>query len=336
MNRQLSRRALLATLGAVGIPIGAPSSSAAAVGDSYTLRLGFADTTTSAQGLAALRFASAVNRRTNGRLKVEVYPGGQLGQQQETVDGLTTGVVDLALTSATLLQPLVPKFQVLDMPFLFKDLAAGLRVLDGPIGAEFFAELETKGILGLGWGISGLRELETTNKPVVTPEDAKGLRVRIQSGAVNVATYQALGAIPVAIDVNEAFTALSQHTVDGIDLPLSSFTVQKFYVSCKHIAMSNHTLVLIPVLGSKRKIDALPRALQTVLKEEGRAVIPFWRANLAQQTAAQATFLKQNGVAFTEIQYPAFRKAMEPVYAQFQAKLGGDLIDRITRAANAA
>src|SRR5262249_2735352 len=153
---------------------------------------------------------------------------------------------------------LIPQFQVLDMPFLFKNMPAAQRVLDGAIGDELFAQLPGKGMIGLGWGTDGFRALETTSKPISAVDDMKGLRIRIQGGPVFVATYQALGAIPITIDLHETYLALQQHTVDAVDLALGGFTSAKFYTVARHVAISNHVLVVNPILGSRRRIEALP------------------------------------------------------------------------------
>jgi TRAP-type transport system periplasmic protein len=179
------------------------------------------------------------------------------------------------------------------------------------------------------------KEISTTTKAVVVPEDMKGLRMRIQNGAVFVATYQALGAIPVVIDATEVFVALQQRTVDAIDINLNAVREGKFYTLIKHVALANHILAVNPLFGSRRKIEGLPAPIQKIIKEEGRALEPFWRSLTAKQTAADVQTLKDNGVAFTEIQYAPFRKAMEPVYATFQARLGADLLERVSRAAGA-
>jgi TRAP-type transport system periplasmic protein len=275
-----------------------------------------------------------VARRSNGQLKVEVYPSGQVAKEKEAIDGLTTGVIDFAVTSTPELEALFARFELFNLPFLFKDSATAFRIIDGPLGGEFFADLESKGIVGLGWGTTGFKEVVTAGKAVVVPEDMKGLRIRIQPSAVSVATYRALGAIPVAIDTSEVFTALSQHTLDGTESILDAVASRKWDVILKHVAMTNHVFVLNPLLGSKRKIDGLPLALQRIVKEEGRVAALFFRRITADQTLADIQAFKKNGVAFSEVQYPAFRKAMDPVYAQFQSKLGGDLIDRVSRAAN--
>jgi TRAP-type transport system periplasmic protein len=334
MTRRRTRGAFLGALSVFGSQFNGSATGPASAAPTYTLRLSMAQSVTSMLATAALRFASAVGRRSNGAVTIEVYPDGQLAQEQETIDGLVTGVIDFSIESSAFLLSRFPQYQVFDAPFLFKDVATAYRVLDGSIGSELFAELEPKGIVGLGWATQGFRELETTSKPVSTPEDLKGLRMRIAGGGVFVAMYQALGAIPVTINPNETLMALSQHAADGIDYNLDGFSSGKFYTVVKHVAMTNHSILLQPLLGSKRKIESLPLALQRIVKEEGKAATSFMRSLVPRQTAAAIRFLKQNGVLFTDIQYPAFRKAVDPVYATLQSKLGGNLLDRISRAAN--
>jgi TRAP-type transport system periplasmic protein len=331
--KSLSRRSLIGAICALGSPIGRPTAAGAAVPEQHTMRLAMPTAADSIFGQAALHLASAVQRRSNGQLKIEVYPNGQLASQQATIDGLVTGVIDLAIEASGFLVPLFPQYAVWDMPFIVRDLATGYRIQDGDIGREMFAQLEPKGIVGLAWGSAGFKELQTT-RPIISQDDIKGLRMRIPSGAVYVATYQALGAIPLVIDLSETYTALSQHTVEGIDLNLDGFATGKYYTIVKHIAWLHHFFAVQPVLGSKRKIEALPPGLQKILREEGRAVTPFWRSQLARQIAADVDIFKKNGVAFSEIPYAPLRKAVDPVYTLYGAKIGGELVDRFARAAN--
>ena len=322
----------MVTLGVLGVPFGAATPGRAAEIETYTLRLAQSSPTNNPHVVAALHFAAAVARRSKGQVRVEVYPNGQLGSEKDNVDALISGVIDFTIGTSATLVPLFPRYQVLDMPFLFKSFGAGYRVLDGQIGNELFAELESKGIVGLGWGIGGFRQIETTTRAIIVPDDMKGLRIRIVGGAVQVAMYQALGAVPVTIDIAETYTALSQHTIDAMEIPLATIVLSKYYTVIKHVAMSNHILSVNPLLGSKRKIESLPATVQKIIKEEAKAVVPFWRSLIAVQLASDVQALKANGVAFTEIQSAGFRKAMDPIYASVQAKLGDNLIDRISRA----
>ena len=334
MNQRLSRRYILGTLGALGTPFGLPLAGLAATADTYTMRVNVSTAADSANALAMLRLGAATGRRSNGRLKIEVYPNGQLVSEAASIEGLMNGVIDMAMQASTFLVPLFPSYQVFDTPFLFRNTTTSFRILDGPIGQELFAQLASKGILGLAWGSDGFRILATTSKAVVVPEDVKGLRIRIQGAALPSATFQALGAIPVAIDGSELFTALSQRTVDGTDFPLVSIADRKLYTIIKHIAMTNHVFAVVPLFANKRKVEALPPALQKILREEVRSLVPFWRSLTAERIAEASQILKANGVAYTEIQYAGFRKAMDPIYANVQSKLGGDLLDRISRVAS--
>src|ERR1700676_2561394 len=148
MHRRPSRRYFLGMLGGLAAPTSVPAVSSLAAAETYTMRMGLADSAVSVPGLTALRFAAAVNRRSNGQLKIEVYPSGQLAQQQASIDGLTTGSLDLTIQAPSFLASLFPRFEVLYLPFLFRNLATAFRTLDGPIGTELFSELESKGIVG--------------------------------------------------------------------------------------------------------------------------------------------------------------------------------------------
>src|SRR5262249_3874694 len=112
-----------------------------------------------------------------------------------------------------------------------------------------------------------------------------------------------------------------------------NFRNMKWYMVVKHVAMTNHFFGANPILGSKRKLDALPAPLQRIVKEEGRAAVSYWRSLTAPKVAEAPAFLKDKGVSFSEVNHELFRKAMEPIYTSFQTKLGSDLIDRVSRAA---
>jgi TRAP-type transport system periplasmic protein len=330
MSRRLSRRGLLGALGALGVPAGLPLACRAA--DSYTLRLNITIAANSVQGVAAVHLAQALNRRSNGQIKVELYPNNQLAKESDIAETLVSGVLDMAIVELSTLFPLLTELQVFNMPFLFKNFDTAFRVLDGPIGDGLFVDLAAKGVSGLSWGTSGFKELETTNKAVVVPDDMKGMRIRIQHSPVYVAIYQALGAIPVVIDMSESYVALTQHTVDALEITLDAFTTGKFYAVAKHVAMMNHIFAVTPLVMSRRKLESMPVALQKMVREEGKAAIQFWRSNVIKQTNDDVLILKQNGVAFTEVQYPLFRKQVEPIYALVQKTVGGNLIERVNRA----
>ena len=261
----VSRARFAAALGATCATLSSVRTAKAA--PAYTMRLSNPDTATSLLGTAMSSFAAAVGRRSNGQLSIEVYPNGQLAKQQEIVQDLLSGVIDFGVIGASFLTQLFPVFQILDLPFPFRDLAAGYRVLDSPVTTDLYAQLEQKGIAGIAVGIAAFKQIETTAKPITLPDDLRGLRLRVQTGAVPVATYQALGAIPVAVDLSETLVALSQHTVDGMDFTVDAFTTFKAYTVVKCCAMTNQFFSSTPLLASKQKLDALPMPLQRIVRE---------------------------------------------------------------------
>jgi tripartite ATP-independent transporter DctP family solute receptor len=307
----------------------------AVAAESYTLRMSVAGPNGGSMVDSGLQFAQAVHRRTNGQVTIETYPNAQLAKQEESIDAMANGVIDLAMVSSSFLVPRVPRFQIFDVPFLFKDIASAFKVMNGPLGNEFLSDLESKGVLGLTWGTAGFKELGTTNRVVTAPEDMKGLRIRIASGPVFVATYQALGAIPVALDTSETFTALTQHTIDGMDNALWVVSAGKFYTVIKHVAMLNLILSVVLLMGSKRRLEALPANLLAAVRDEGKRLTGPFRVATDKQNADAVQILKANGVQFTEGNYAVFRRAVEPVYAMVQARLGGDLLERVSKTASA-
>jgi TRAP-type transport system periplasmic protein len=331
-----SRKQFIRLAGTLGVT-GALVYRRAGAADSYTLRLSSTSGPTTAWNVAALRLGALVDRRSNGRLKIEVYANSQLAKQGETIQGIQSGVIDLALGEASVFfEPAFPQLQVLTLPFMFKDAPTAFRVLDGPVGTELSTEFGKKGMVALGWGTAGFRQMESDSKVIRTPDDMKGLRFRIQGGAVAVGMAQALGALPVTIDITEVFTAFTQHTIDVIDSTIDAFVTNKTYSIVKHVAVTNHVLVLQPLMASKPKIESMPADLQKILKEEAKAIQPGWRTLAAQRTAEGLDLLRSQGVTVNEIDYPPFRRAMAPVYAALQARLGGDLIQRISRQTGAA
>jgi TRAP-type transport system periplasmic protein len=312
------------------------AARAAETADTYTLRMNVPGSPSMPWNVIAAQWAVSVARRSNGRLKIELYPNSQLASEQATVESLLSGVIDLTYQATAALVPIVPRLQVLELPFIFKNAEAAFRVLDGPIGDELFADLDAKGLTGLLWGVTAFRQVGTTSKAIRVPDDMKGLRIRIQGGAVYVAMMQALGAIPVAIDKSEIFPALQQHTIDGSESIIEQFYTEKFYTIVTHIALTNHVFSVVPMFASKKKLQALPADLQKILKDEAKAFRSRQRALAAQKASETVQPLKDKGVIFTDTDHTAFQRALQPLYGSFQSKIGGDLIERVSRIANSA
>lgn len=320
-------------LGAAGVAF--PNVSFGA--EPVVLRLGHANSVTHGSQLVSLRFAELVKQKTNGSVEVKVFPNNQLGKQQQVLDGLQTGVVDLSLTNNAFNESLFPDTQVLDLPFIFKSRAAAEKALDGSIGQGLFDEMPAKGIVGLTWLTAGLREMENNVRPIVKPTDLRGLKMRIQTGPVYVAMFKAVGANPVVISAAEVYTALSQHLVDGLEFPLSAFVDDKADEVVKYVSLTHHIYNAIPLLASKAKFDTLTPAQRKALQDSAKEATPYLRELYVQSQARYMDTMAKKGIVLTkDVDRPAFTAAMAPLYDQFRPLLKPGLLDAVLKAGSAA
>ena len=192
------------------------------------------------KGKGALRFKELAEERTQGRVKVEVYPNSQLYKDKEEMEALQLGSVQMLAPSLAKFGPLgIKDFEVFDLPYIFKDTPAFRAVTEGSVGQMLLAKLEPKGIKGLGYWDNGF-DVMTANKPLRKVSDFKGMKMRIQSSKVLDAEMRALGAIPQVLAFSELYQALQTGVVDGTENTPSNVFTQKVYEVQKHVTVSNH------------------------------------------------------------------------------------------------
>jgi len=324
--------AAAASVGATGLSLARPARAA---GQPVVLKLAMPDTPTHPSHQIALHFAKLVEERTGGSVKIRVFAGGQLGSEVNIVSGLTTGIVDLTMHTSGFLENFFPHIQAIDLPFLFKDSASAERLLDGPIGQELLNDMQTKGIYGLTWGHYGWRETETNDRVVKVPRDFAGLKIRVQPGAMFAAMFKAVGAVPIVIDLAELYIALSQGTVSGYELPFIAVVSTKLMEVTKHISITNHVYNAGALMASKVRFDTLTPKEQQVIRETAKEIKPEWRKLIAEKSVEARKTCEQHGLTVNEIDYPAFRAAMQPVYAEFRGKIGSEFVDKVLKAASA-
>ncbi len=325
--------AAAANLGAGALALGAAPARAA--GEPVVLKLAHPDSPTHPVQELAMQFSKLVKERTGGSVTVRVFSGGQLGSEVNIVSGLSTGIVDLALHTTGFLESIFPKIQAIDLPFLFKDSASAQRLLDGPIGQELLTDMQAKGIYGLAWGHYGWRVTENNTRPIVVPQDLAGLKIRIQPGAVFAASFKAVGAVPIVIDLNELYIALSQGTVNAYELPFIAAVSTKLLEVTKYIGETNHVYNGGAFMASKVRFDKLTPKEQEVIRDTVKEMQPQWRQLIAERSIVARKICEDKGIKISQVDYPAFKKAMEPVYTEFRGKIGADFVDKVINAANA-
>ena len=323
---------LAALGGAQAIAMPYLSSSAWAQTAPVTLKLTYSDTPSHPVAKVMQRFADNVQKRTNGGVKIDVYSVGQLGSQMNILTGLQTGILDLVAHASGFVETLFPKWQVVDLPFIFPDSATAERVLDGPVGQQLLEMLPSKGIYGLGFGTWGWRVIDTTfSHRLSAPAEVKGLKIRVPPGPIFTAMWRTLGASPMSIDLTEVFLSLSQHAIDAVDIPIVALPSTKLFEVVKTVNVTNHQYNVGVLMASKSKLDSLVPAHQDAIRAAAREATVDWRKSVAEGSESASAFVKKRGITIVPVDRDAYRKATEPVYEQFREAIGADLIDLVLK-----
>ncbi|HEX3061147.1 MAG TPA: DctP family TRAP transporter solute-binding subunit, partial [Usitatibacter sp.] len=219
------------------------------------------------KGKGALKFKELAEARTQGKVKVEVYPNSTLYKDGEEMNALQLGSVQMLAPSTAKFGPLgVREFEVLDLPYLFDSYDELHKVTRGAIGKSLFQKLESKGITGLAYWDNGFMDM-SANKPLRMPEDFRGLKMRIQSSKVLDAQMRALGAVPQVMAFSEVYQALQTGVVDGTENPPSNLYTQKMYEVQKYLTLSNHHYLGYAVIVNKKFWEGLPPDIRKILDQ---------------------------------------------------------------------
>jgi len=279
--------------------------------------------------LAATKFKELAEKYTNGEVKVTIFPNAVLGDERTLLERLKMGIVDAAIITNGPFVNFIPKFGVIDLPFLFRDPQHAYAVLDGPVGDELFAEAEKQGWKGLAWAERGFRNLTNSKRPVNTPDDMKGLKIRVMQNSIYVDSFKALGANAVPMAWTEALTALQQHTIDGQENPLNVIVSFKLYESQKYMTITRHAYAPAPLIMSMMTWKKLKPEQQQAVLRAAKEAAQFERDYDNENEAAWMKELAAKGMQITTPDLKPFLNAVKPVYDQYAAQFGQDLINAI-------
>ena len=276
-------------------------------------------------------FKKEVARLTNNQLQVDVFPAMQLGGAKENVDAVRSGTLAITWVGAAFLSRIAPELEAVSLPFVFANRESAFRVIDGPVGHAIDKKLQDKGFLSLGWMELGMRHVTNSKTPIRTMADLKGLKVRLQPNETHLATFRALGANPVAMDVKELYSALEQRVVDGQENPYTVISASRFSEVQKQLSNTGHFFDFIAVVASKKAFEQLKPEHQKAVREAMTATITAQRKLAAEQEAAKFAELKGK-MAYTEITPAAredMRKASLPVIEDVKKRAGADLVNQV-------
>jgi C4-dicarboxylate-binding protein DctP len=285
------------------------------------------------KGKGALKFKELVEARTKGRVKVEVYPNSQLFKDGEEMQMLQLGNVQMLAPSVSKFGPLgAREFEVFDLPYIFGDYKDLHNVTQGRIGQQLFKKLDSKGIIGLAYWDNGFKQM-SANKPLRTPADFRGLKMRIQSSKVLDGQMRALGATPQIMAFSEVYQALQTGVVDGTENPPSNLYTQKMHEVQKYLTLSDHGVVEYAVIVNKKFWEGLPADIRTTLEGAMKDATAYTNDIAKQQNDEALEKVKASGktqiITLTPEEKKAWKKAVLKVHRDNEATIGKDLIQEI-------
>lgn len=284
---------------------------------------------------AALIFAERVKAETNGEFEIQAFPNGALGSDQQFISAVRGGSVDFCMTGNPFFTGMAPKLNVLDLPFLFKDRAHVSRVVDGPIGDTLRAELEGSDLKAIATWDIGWRNLTNSRRPVSTPDDITGLKIRTTPNPAHLKAFQLFGAVPTPMAFTELFTALETGTVDGQENPVTLILNSRFYEVQRYLSLTKHAYTSAPLCMNNTKFAAYPQDVQEMFIRLAKEVGAIQRQMNEDAEGSSLEQLKEHGVEVVEQpDHAAFASLVtEPVQKEFVDQYGSDILDQIKAAA---
>ncbi|KIA79828.1 TRAP transporter substrate-binding protein [Chromobacterium amazonense] len=285
------------------------------------------------KGKAAEYFKKLAEQRTHGKVKVQVYPNSQLYKDKEELEALQLGAVQMLAPSLAKFGPLgVKEFEVFDLPYVFDSYDEVNKVMHGPIGKQLLGKLETKGIKGLAYWDNGFKNF-SANKPIKSPADLKGMKIRIQSSKVLEEEMRTLGALPQVMAFSEVYQALQTGVVDGTELEASNLYTSKSYEVQKNLTLTQHGFLGYALIVNKKFWDGLPADVRAQLDSAVQDASVYANQIAKQENEKAVAAIKASGK--TQVYTPtpqereAFKKALLPVHQKMAARIGPDLLKQI-------
>lgn len=260
--------------------------------------------------------------------EVDIFPAQQLGGAAENVQAVKIGAIELMWVGTAYLTRTVPELEAISLPFQFPTREAAFAVVDGPVGAALDEKLAGEGMTSLGYMELGFRQLTNNERAIEKIEDIEGLRIRLQPNETHLATFRALGANPVAMDVKELYSALEQGVIDGQENPFPIIKVARYDEVQAHMSNTAHFFDFISVIANRDWFTGLDEAQQTSVRDAMDTAIAYQRALAAEQDGEALQDLIDAGMTYTEVSpdlAAALREATAGVSEEVKGKLDPDL-----------
>lgn len=316
---------------------GRPKDSAKTSGEGgdkevHTIRIAYLVSEEQSSHLAALTYKEKLEKESDGRLKVELYPNGQLyPSDREAIEAVQLGNIEMTIPALAPLASFNKKFLVFDLPFLFNNHEAAYKALDGELGQELLKELEKNDLKGLVFAENGFRNMSNNTGAIEKPEDLQGLKFRTLENPVHTDTFKSFGANASPFAFGELYTALQQKTYDAMEAPISLYYTNKFYEVQDYLTMTGHVYAATILLMNNNFYNGLPKDLQELVVKASEEYRTEQRELAQKQDVEFLEKLKETGMKVNELtdeQREQFREAAKSVYDQYVPEIGEELVNK--------
>ncbi|MDT7950715.1 MAG: TRAP transporter substrate-binding protein [Acetobacteraceae bacterium] len=318
----ISRRSL--ALGAAALPLVAIATRPAGAAE-FTYKFANNTPATHPLNVRATQAAERIKEATGGKLEIQVFPNSQLGSDTDTLGQLRSGAVEFFTLSGLILSTLVPPASINGVGFAFKNYDQVWSAMDGKLGAYVRGEIDKRGIHAFDkmWD-NGFRQTTTSTKPIQTPDDFKGTKLRVPVSPLWTSMFTALGASPTSINFSEVYSALQTHVVDGQENPLSLIDSAKLYEVQKFCSMTNHMWDGFWLLANRRAFEKLPHDIQEIVAREMNRAALEERADLESASTKTRSALEGKGLNFNDVDTAAFRDKLRTAgfYKEWRGRYG--------------
>lgn len=268
---------------------------------------------------------------SGGTVEIDIYPSSVLGSEVQCIEQLQNGSLDMTKTSAASVENFLPEMSVFGLPYLFRDEEHYWAVLTSDIGKELLEAMQAKDLRGLCYYDSGSRNFYTKDKPIRTPDDLKGLKIRVMNSRTAMDMVKVLGAAPTPIAWGELYTALAQGTVDGAENNPPSFTTNKHYEICRHFTLDGHTMIPDVLIISTKTWQSLDPQVQKWVQQAADESSVFQRKLWKEKTIQSLEEAKADGVTIYEVDKSLFAEKVKPMYEAIDNEKVKDLVERMRK-----
>ena len=311
---------------------GAPAAAPEKKPEKKVIKIGIGLNDESPQYKGLLKFKEIVEKESNGRLEVNIFPNAQLGDDTKMMTSLRAGTLEMTCPASAPISGLDKKWMVFDLPFLFPNEDVADKVLDGPVGQKYLKSLEQFGLVGVFFWENGYRQITNSAREIKAPADVKGLKIRTMENPVHLATFRALGANPTPMPFSEVFSALQQKTVDGQENPSTTNFLQKFYEVQKFNTISNHFYGPFVFMFSKKIFDTMSKEDQALIMKAGKEAGLYQRKINRETMVTAEKGMADKGTLVTRLtpeQQKAFMEATKDIAPRFEAEIGKDVVAEV-------